>query len=264
MVQREDSFLREIMVLVLTGKYARAIECLENNFFHAQEGRSEIHDVYVDAHLLQGLQVLAQGNSQAALKHFQKAAEYPENLSVGRPKNDPRAPEIAYYTGQAFEALGKQDDALQCFRASAQQQETRRWPETRFFQALSMLKIGEEPAAKKIFQRPGGRGREAAGDPGFDRLLCQIRATGLAAQPACHRPLSHRTGIARPEHARRRGDRECKRGVCQSSRHGPEPAVGTVPGGCAAVRDACIQPFYLGAIYCFLGAFECLAKVFPF
>ena len=44
-VQREDSFLREIMVLILTGKYARAIDCLTNNSFHAQEGRREIHVV---------------------------------------------------------------------------------------------------------------------------------------------------------------------------------------------------------------------------
>ena len=39
-------------------------------------------------------------------KHFRKAAEYPENLSVGRPKNDPRAPQIAYCAGLACEALG--------------------------------------------------------------------------------------------------------------------------------------------------------------
>ena len=42
----------------------------------------------------------------AALEHFPKAAEYPENLSVGRPKNDPRAPQVAYYTRPGPGGLG--------------------------------------------------------------------------------------------------------------------------------------------------------------
>ena len=60
--KRQDSFQREIMVLVLTGKYDRAIEYLENNFFHAQEGRNEIHNLFVDAHLLEGMRLM-QGRS---------------------------------------------------------------------------------------------------------------------------------------------------------------------------------------------------------
>ncbi len=159
-VQREDSFLREIMVLVLAGNYPRAIECLENNFFHAQEGRNEIHDIYVNAHLLQGLTVLKQGNAEQALEHFQKASEYPENLSVGRPKNDPRAPEIAYRTGRAYEALKEADKAQQCYRESAEQEDTERWPETRFYQALSMVKLGQTEEADKIFQQLIKQGKE--------------------------------------------------------------------------------------------------------
>ncbi len=150
-IQREDSFLREIMVLVLNGNYARAIDYLEDNFFHAQEGRDEIHDVYVDAHLLEGLRSLQAQQPAAALEHFRKAAEYPENLSVGRPQVDPRAPEVAYYTGLALEAQGDADKAQSFFAQAADQQETRRWPETRFYQALSMLKLGRADEAIKVF-----------------------------------------------------------------------------------------------------------------
>jgi tetratricopeptide (TPR) repeat protein len=151
--RREDSLLREIMVLVLAGNYPRAIEYLENNFFHAQEGRSEIHDIYVNAHLLQGLAILKQGNAEQALEQFRKASEYPENLSVGRPKNDPRAPEVAYRTGQVYEALKEPDKAQQCYRESAQQEDTERWPETRFYQGLSMVKLGQTEEADNIFQK---------------------------------------------------------------------------------------------------------------
>jgi len=151
--RREETRLREITVQVLVGQYEQALASLENNFFHAQEGRDEIHDVYVDAHLLLGLQLLAQGQAETALQHFQKAADYPENLSVGRPKNDPRAPQIAYCAGLACEALGQTNEATQHFTQSASQTETDAWPETRFYQAQSLAKLGDASGAAKIYDQ---------------------------------------------------------------------------------------------------------------
>ncbi len=68
-VKRQESFVREIMVLVLAGKYEQALDYLQSNFFHAQEGREDIHDVYVDAHLLQGLACLGKVSLRRALDH---------------------------------------------------------------------------------------------------------------------------------------------------------------------------------------------------
>ena len=158
-IRREDSFLREIMVLVLTGDYSQAIDHLEHNFFHAQEGRDEIHDVFVDVHLLEGLRLLQRANPAAALEHFQRASEYPDNLSVGRPKNDPRAPQVAYYTGLALEALGNAEKARELYAAAADQEETTRWPETQFYQALGCAKLGRDKEAGEIFGRLISRGK---------------------------------------------------------------------------------------------------------
>ncbi|MHC4739500.1 MAG: DUF5107 domain-containing protein, partial [Planctomycetota bacterium] len=47
-VQRDDSFLREIMALVQVGRFDDAIEYLTKYHFHLREGGGEIHDVYVD------------------------------------------------------------------------------------------------------------------------------------------------------------------------------------------------------------------------
>ncbi len=163
-VRREDCFLREIMALMLTGKRRRAIEYLEENFFHAQEGRDDIHDVYVDAHLLEGLHALQQGRATEALDHFRKAAEYPENLSVGRPKNDPRAPQVAYFTALAREASGESDQARELFASAAAQEDTQRWPETRYYQALSLIKIGRAADAHKIFEQLIEQGRQQLGE----------------------------------------------------------------------------------------------------
>ena len=150
-VKRNDSFLREIMALVLVGRYDEAIDFLVNNHFHVREGGGEIHDVYVDAHLLRGLSYLKNKQFEKALSDFHKASEYPENLSVGRPKNDRRAPHVAYYTGTAYEALGDTEKASELYKKAADQRVSSRWSEARFYQGLCFSELGQKDRSEKIF-----------------------------------------------------------------------------------------------------------------
>mgnify|MGYP000715793865 CR=1 FL=1 len=149
--QRPDSLLREITVLVLAGKYEKAIDYLDNQRFHAKEGSEGVHDVYADAHLLSGLAFLKQKRFAEALSHFARASEYPENLSVGRPQNDPRAPQVAFHCATAYEAQGNAAKSRELYRQGADQQGTSDWPETRFYQAQCLLKLGEREQADRIF-----------------------------------------------------------------------------------------------------------------
>ncbi len=149
-VRRQDSFQREIMVLILTGKYDHALDHLENNFFHPQEGRNEIHNIFVDAHLLEGLRMLKAGRAREALAHLLRADEYPEHLSVGRPKNDPRAAQVAYFTANAYAALGENEKAKEFYRKAADQKETSR-PEGPFYRAMSLRELGQANEARELF-----------------------------------------------------------------------------------------------------------------
>jgi tetratricopeptide (TPR) repeat protein len=153
-VRRNDSFVRELMVLVLTGHYDKAIDHMTSHHFHVREGGGEIRDVYVDAYLLRGIARLTQEQPQLqeALDDFLAAAEYPENLSVGRPQSDARGPQVAYFTARAYEALSNADKAKEYDEKSADQRGTRRWPEARFYQALSMAKLGRSEPADEIFE----------------------------------------------------------------------------------------------------------------
>jgi len=150
-IRRNDSFLREIMVLVFVGRYDEAISFLANNHFHVREGGGEIHDVYVDAHLLRGLLHRKDSSLKEALDDFLAASEYPENLSVGRPKNDRRAPQVTYYTGTVYEALGDSARATELYKKAVSQKGNSQWPEARFYQGLSLVKLGQKDAAQKIF-----------------------------------------------------------------------------------------------------------------
>lgn len=152
-VSHDASFLRLIMTLVLAGRYDDAIEHLTSNTFHVWEGGGEIHDVYVDALLLRGMQRLEAGEGDSALADFKAADLYPENLAVGRPQNDRRAPQVAWCTALALEALGRREQAVEYWEKAASQQATSHWPQTRYYQALALRKLGREKEADEIFRR---------------------------------------------------------------------------------------------------------------
>ncbi len=158
--QRNNSFLREIMVLVAAGKYDKAIDYLTNNHFHVREGGGHIHGVYVDAYLLRGLRGARNGELKEALADFLKASEYPENLSVGRPKNDRRAPQVAYHIATAYAALGDMAKAEEYYEKAARQEGTGNWPQARFYQAMSLVRLGKRSRASEIFDELIKRGKQ--------------------------------------------------------------------------------------------------------
>ncbi len=152
-IQRNYSFVREIVAQVLTGNYDRAVEHLRNNFFHIREGGGEIHGVHVDAHLLRGLQALESGQAAAALDSFLEAATYPENLSVGVPRRDRRAPQVAYYAALAHRSLGRRTEELAALEKAAGQDLPSSWAESQYYRALALADLGRAEEAAGIFER---------------------------------------------------------------------------------------------------------------
>ncbi|MHB8969417.1 MAG: DUF5107 domain-containing protein [Pirellulaceae bacterium] len=74
--------------------------------------------------------------------------------------------QIAYYAGLACEALGDMERAKTFFTQSAGQQETQPWPETRFYQALSLVKLGDRAAADKVCDELVNDGQKRLQDQG--------------------------------------------------------------------------------------------------
>jgi len=159
-IQRNDSFLREIMALVQVGRLDNAIDFLTKYHFHLREGGGEIHDVYVDAYLLRGLQKFKNHKYHEALEDYLAASEYPENLQVGRPKNDRRAPQVAYFIAAAYQAVGDNEKAKDLYSRAVQQEQTSQWPQTQYYQALAFEKLGQKEKAKQIFTKLIDTGKE--------------------------------------------------------------------------------------------------------
>jgi tetratricopeptide (TPR) repeat protein len=150
-IRRDDSFLREIMLLVQLGRYDAAVKFLTTHHFHTWEGGGEVHNVYIDAFLLRGRQFLADKQYQKALDDFKTASEYPQNLEVARPTNDPHAAQVNYFIATALQTLGDEKQAAEYYEKAAYQQSTEQWPQARYYQGLSLVKLGQKQKAEKIF-----------------------------------------------------------------------------------------------------------------
>ena len=157
--RRDDALTREIVLLTVAGQAGRAVELLRGRHFRNWEGSSQIHNVYVDACLAHGRQLLAASQPGEALRSFAAAFEYPENLEVGRARRSPRTAQIQYLIGTAHEALGDATAARDAFEKAAAGSD-RGASEGSFFYALALQKLGRTDEATSQFERLVKAGEE--------------------------------------------------------------------------------------------------------
>lgn len=148
-MQRDDALSREITLCVQIGKYDRAIELMTRHHFHVWEGGGRIHNVYVDAHLLRGQEHFAAKRYKEALRDYEAALEYPENLEVGRPFRGGRSSQVFYFIGTAYEALGNEEKAKEFYEKSVALRHG--WSEICYYQGLAFQKLGRNEEASQMF-----------------------------------------------------------------------------------------------------------------
>ena len=102
------------------GRYDDSIEFLSKAHFSNWEGSSEPRDIYVEALMARGKRLFEAGRYDQALKDFQTARTYPENLQVGARYKRTDA-ETCYWLGQTHLVLGNKDQARIAFKEGAVQ-----------------------------------------------------------------------------------------------------------------------------------------------
>jgi len=147
---RDDAFVREIIVLNLSGQSEKAVEYLDKSNFHFREGSSRVRDITVDAHILLGKKYLEDKKSELALQQFLATVATPENSKTTSNLGDMRSPQINYYIGLVYEALGKKAEAKSSFIQSSDQS-LKENNYIRYYQGLSLLKLGNTVKASECF-----------------------------------------------------------------------------------------------------------------
>jgi tetratricopeptide (TPR) repeat protein len=149
--QRKDLLIRRISLLIQNAKYDQAIQLLsDNRFFISEGGGRELGDAYVDALVLRGLLRFKKGQAQAALKDFQAAGQYPENLSQESVRNERRMAQIQFSLARAWHGLRDTARTRQAYEDVINLEARRNSQAARFYQALAYQALGQEGEAKDI------------------------------------------------------------------------------------------------------------------
>lgn len=121
-INRDEVIAREVNLRIFAGKYDEAINQMRGRFFRAWEGggRFSVGDAWINAHLLRGQQRLAAKQYQEALADFQAALQFPSTLQEAIGDITSRKGEVAYWSGNAYEAMGQMDKAQQSWREATE------------------------------------------------------------------------------------------------------------------------------------------------
>lgn len=187
---RDDTFSREISLRVQKGQYDKALGMLKGRVFHVWEGaRTSTHEIFVDAQLLRGHEEMKAGRYAEALKHYQAAMEYPENLGVGKPYRGDRSQVAYYYVAIAQSSLGQRAQAAESLKKCVNEPDGK-WmsAEMRYHIGLALSKLGEKDKAARQFEKLRQSGREALerGTPGDDFAKFGGGGSGVAEKAQAH------------------------------------------------------------------------------
>ena len=185
--KRSDLAASQIHLYVQTGQYGTAIDMLSNRRFDTWEGGTEIHDTYVEAHTLRGKEALQAGQAQEAVRDLEAALEYPKNLGVDRPLQDPPAARTHLLIASAYEALGDAQNARAHLEEAAKIEVG--GSEFRYHKGQALAKLGKTEEAKALFDAlltDGTAQLEKGGPVDFFMKFGQKQARGMQMAQAHH------------------------------------------------------------------------------
>ncbi|MBI3119866.1 MAG: tetratricopeptide repeat protein, partial [Candidatus Hydrogenedentes bacterium] len=178
--KRSDLLASQIRLYVHTGQYDTALDMLAKRRFDTWEGGTEIHDTFVEAHTLRGLNAMQSGQAQDALKDFEAALDYPENLGIDRPLQDPPAARTHVLIASAYEALGDAQNANAHFEEAAKIEVG--GAEFRYHKGQALAKLNKTEEAKALFDAllaDGAAQLESGGPVDFFMKFGTKQARGL-------------------------------------------------------------------------------------
>jgi tetratricopeptide (TPR) repeat protein len=157
-LERDDCAVELATLFNLTGDSGRALELLTTRRFHPWEGgEGAVLRQYTAAQLALGRSALDRGDADEAHARFSGATDTPENLGEAYHLLQAKA-DVNYWMGRSLRALGREQEAMRCFEASAAEAGdfagmavTAHSPLS-WFRGLSLRELGREEEARTFFE----------------------------------------------------------------------------------------------------------------
>ena len=143
--------VRQAAFLVDEGRFEDALAVLGSHPFKPWEGGQVAREMYVLANLERGRREMAQKAYGEAEKSFRQALEYPVTLGVGKPDR-PHDEEAQYWLGEALNAEGGRNGALNAWRSAADSGESGDG-NSALFRAAALQRLGNSQQAEKELSR---------------------------------------------------------------------------------------------------------------
>ncbi len=118
-LRRADVIIQLAKAYVEERRYDEAIDLLESTpYFVNWEGQTITWDLFHKSHMERGRIRFNGGDFAGALKDFEAALTYPENIGVGR-SNRPQEAAAQYWRGRALQSMGRPEEAKAAWRLGA-------------------------------------------------------------------------------------------------------------------------------------------------
>lgn len=155
--ERDDCTVALADLYNQTGLPDLALELILARRFHPWEGgEGKVLRQYTTAHLKLGQQALSANDAALALDHFNQATQPPINLGEAYHMLQAKA-DVLYWRGMALRLLGREDEAVDRFQASANEQgdflamAVAEHSELSYFRGLSLFELGRVSDAESLF-----------------------------------------------------------------------------------------------------------------
>jgi len=138
--------------LVEMGEYEKALEILRNNAFVPYEGYCGYWEIFVQANVRKGVELLEKGKWDEALRNFQDALTYPANLGVGAPHIQYRHEAMQkFWFGECLRLKGDMDGAKKVWKSVFKQLTFNQY-ET-YYKGMILMRLGETKKASILFKK---------------------------------------------------------------------------------------------------------------
>ena len=149
-MKHDDAVMRLLSLYNEAGLYDKAIRILSDRHFHLWEGGGQVHGIYVDSHMLKGLELLKRKQFNKAIAEFDLANQYPRNLEVAPSHRGGYEAKVYYLSGIAYEGLKQADKARECFEKSAAAVTRGGLSDLNYYKAKSLNKLGKKAEAEAV------------------------------------------------------------------------------------------------------------------